>query len=152
MKYLKRYNIYERSINESVSLDIIENVKDILLELNDIGFQSRVDGVSKSFLNSPNKDTLRISIYKYDLLNSEFGDSGYMRYKVSDVKDIILRLNSYLSEVGYPLYSLYIDIRGYQVISNTLYDKKGSTKIGIDDLDEMSDYIIIDTTLEFCKD
>jgi len=141
MKYLKRYN-------ESVSLDIIENVKDILLELNDIGFQSRVDVISKSFLNSPNKDTLLISIYKYDLFNSEVGDNGYMRYKVSDVKYIILRLNSYLSEVGYPLYSLYIDSR-YNINKRLT---SGSTKIGIDDLDEMSDYIIIDTTLEFCKD
>lgn len=151
MKYLKRY--------ESFSLDVIENVKDILLEINDIGFQSRVDKVSK------NKDTLVISIYKYDLLNSELGDSGYIRYKISDIKDIILRLNSYLSELGYTLYSLYVDCRDTKRMLDDLAKEKqnhqkiklvlssyGVNKIKIDDLDEMSDYIVVNTTLEFCKD
>ena len=140
MKYLKRYNIYGRSsINESVSLDIIEDVEDILLELNDIGFQSKVDEISKSFLNSPNKDTLLIFICKYDLLNSEFGDNGMIRYEISDVKDVVLRLNRYLSK-EYPLYSIHVNCK--KPVSDLI-------RIEIDELDEKSDYVITNMILEF---
>ncbi len=128
MKHLKKYN-------ESNSSDIVQNIKDILIELNDIGFKSKVEHSSNKFIPS----CINVTIYKYDLFNSEFGEGGYMRYQISDVIDTIFRLNSYLTDLKYKPSSIYVIFQG-KSHSYTLDELE-------DDLDSDVNYI----SLEFSK-
>ena len=130
MKWLKDWSIFENS-----SDDIVRTVKEILLELNDIGLQTKVTYNTDKFLTS----TINVTIYKYDLLNSEFGDGGYMRYQISDVIDTIFRLNTYLTDSNYKPSSIYVIFQG-KSYSYTLDELK-------DDIDSEVNYI----SLEFDK-
>lgn len=130
MKWLKDWKIFENN-----SVDMIRTVKEILLELNDIGLQTKVTYDTDKFLTS----SINVTIYKYDLLNSEFGDGGYTRYQISDVIDTIFRLNTYLTYLEYKPSSIYVIFQG-RSYSYTLDELK-------EDLNSEVNYI----SLEFDK-
>jgi hypothetical protein len=86
MKYLKRFN-------ESKVLDqsVIDECKDILLELEDIGFKTNIN----SYFNSG------VSIGKEHNKNwMQFYFTRKEEFDYSDIEDVIERLKSYLSEFG----------------------------------------------------
>ena len=93
MKYLKRFN-------ESAELDqsVIDECKDILLELEDIGIRNTIHSNLKPILRDPNaiidkrRQTLENWITIYLTRKEEF--------QYSDIEDVIERLKSYLSEFG----------------------------------------------------
>jgi hypothetical protein len=93
MKYLKRFN-------ESKVLDgsVIENCKDILLELEDIGIETDI----QSYLS------YEYDSYEYDRIYRSTPDSNEKwiqfffnrveEFDYSDIEDVVERLKSYLSE------------------------------------------------------
>ena len=86
MKYLKRFN-------ESKVLDqsIVDECKDILLELEDIGIKTNIH----SYLSSG------VSIGKeYNKNWIQFFFSRKEEFNYSDIEDVVERLKSYLSEFG----------------------------------------------------
>ena len=85
MKHLKRFNEIDQSV--------IDECKDILLELNDKGIKTNV----KSRFNTG------ISIMKNGELNNNWITFYFTRkeeFKYSDIEDVIERLKLYLSEWG----------------------------------------------------
>jgi hypothetical protein len=80
MKYLRR--IYENN-----QLEIIQNIKDIFLELNDIGYMITLEREENHYI--------KIKIRKYNSLNRWSKFSGF-NYK--DVDEYIKRVIDYLSE------------------------------------------------------
>ena len=86
MKHLKRFN-------ESKVLDqsVIDECKDILLELEDAGFKTNIH----SYFNSG------VSIGKEHNKNwIQFYFSRKEEFDYSDIEDVVERLKSYLSEFG----------------------------------------------------
>lgn len=86
MKHLKRFN-------ESKVLDksVIDECKDILLELEDIGFKTNIN----SYFNSG------VSIGKEHNKNwMQFYFTRKEDFDYSDIEDVVERLKSYLSEFG----------------------------------------------------
>jgi hypothetical protein len=86
MKHLKRFN-------ESKVLDksVIDECKDILLELEDIGFKTNIN----SYFNSG------VSIGKEHNKNwIQFYFTRKEDFDYSDIEDVVERLKSYLSEFG----------------------------------------------------
>lgn len=86
MKYLKRFN-------ESKVLDqsIVDECKDILLELEDIGIKTNIH----SYLSSG------VSIGKESNKNwIQFFFNRKEEFDYSDIEDVVERLKSYLSEFG----------------------------------------------------
>jgi hypothetical protein len=86
MKHLKRFN-------ESKVLDqsVIDECKDILLELEDIGIKTNIN----SYFNSG------VSIGKEHNKNwMQFYFTRKEEFDYSDIEDVIERLKSYLSEFG----------------------------------------------------
>ena len=82
MKYLRKFY-------ESANKEIIQNCKDILLELDDIGFLTIVSGRYKSMNNhAVIIDEIWISIIKKE-------------FSRSDVDDCVLRLIDYLGSEGF---------------------------------------------------
>jgi hypothetical protein len=87
MKYLKRFN-------ESKVLDksVIDECKDILLELEDIGIKTNINSyLAYNDINPRNKG-LKSWIQFYFSRKEDFD--------YSDIEDVIERLKSYLSEFG----------------------------------------------------
>jgi hypothetical protein len=85
MKHLKRFNEIDQSV--------IDECKDILLELNDKGIKTNV----RSRFNTG------ISIMKNGELNKNWITFYFTRkeeFKYSDIEDVVERLKSYLSEFG----------------------------------------------------
>lgn len=89
MRYLKRFN-------ESKQLEksVIDDCKDILVELEDIGFKTNIHSYFNSGVSGVNKDGSLdknwITIY---LTRKE-------EFNYSDIEDVVERLKSYLSEFG----------------------------------------------------
>jgi len=110
MKYLKRFN-------ESKVLDqsVIDECKDILLELEDIGiktnihshFSSGVSLVKKAkkdsdwkVISTMNKQVVDVNTSKYNNNWITIYLSRKEEFTYSDIEDVIERLKSYLSEFG----------------------------------------------------
>jgi len=103
MKYLKRFN--ESKFDQS----IIDDCKDIILELEDNGFETKIshhfksdvktDDPWKSF--SPiNKRVVDITSNTYNKNWITFYFSKKEEFNYSDIEDVVERLKSYLSECG----------------------------------------------------
>jgi hypothetical protein len=119
MKYLKRFN-------ESKVLDqsIIDDCKDIILELKDNGFWVNIsyhfksdiksDDGSKSF-SVLNKQVVNTNADKYNKNWITFFFSKKEDFDYSDIEDVVERLKSYLSECG---------LKGKQVESKQAKIKK----------------------------
>ena len=100
MKYLKRFN-------ESKVLDqsVIDECKDILLELEDIGIKTNISSYFSSGVSTHNRnvrieDMQRIKIYKYYKNWITFFFNREKEFNYSDIEDVVERLKSYLSECG----------------------------------------------------
>ena len=80
MRYLKRFN-------ESKQLDqsVIDECKDILLELEDIGIKTNIHSYIYCSLN---KNWITINLNRKE------------EFDYSDIEDVVERLKSYLSEFG----------------------------------------------------
>jgi len=99
MKYLKRFN--ENVFDQSV----IDECKDILLELEDAGFKTNIH----SYLANPTgTQTIRV-VRSYNDINPGNKDlkswitfyfSRKSDFDYSDIEDVVERLKSYLSEFG----------------------------------------------------
>lgn len=100
MRYLKRFN-------ESKVLDqsVIDECKDILLELEDKGIKTNVSshfslGVSKltHLVNTLQPETLLAMVNDKNWITFYFNRKEEFDY--SDIEDVVERLKSYLSEFG----------------------------------------------------
>lgn len=93
MKYLKRFN-------ESKVLDktVIDECKDILLELEDIGIKTNMRSYLNSGVGGVNKDVYLYGYINYSWITFYFNRKEEFDY--SDIEDVVERLKSYLSEWG----------------------------------------------------
>jgi hypothetical protein len=103
MKYLKRFN--ESKFDQS----IIDDCKDIILELEDNGFETKISHHFKSDVKtddpwkifSPiNKRVVDITSNTYNKNWITFYFSKKEEFNYSDIEDVVERLKSYLSECG----------------------------------------------------
>jgi len=103
MKYLKRFN--ESKFDQS----IIDDCKDIILELEDNGFETKISYHFKSDVKtddpwksiSPiNKRVVDITSNTYNKNWITFYFSKKEEFNYSDIEDVVERLKSYLSECG----------------------------------------------------
>jgi hypothetical protein len=122
MKYLKRFN--ESKFNQS----IIDDCKDIILELEDNGFETHISYHFKSDVKtddpwksiSPiNKRVVDITSNTYNKNWITFYFSKKEDFDYSDIEDVVERLKSYLSECG---------LKGKQVESEQAKRKKINIK------------------------
>jgi hypothetical protein len=93
MKYLKRFN-------ESNTEEIIENIKDILLPLSDMGYDISVTEDNRNLRNNalfPKIDTLIIYIVS---CVKELGSDSSLNI-TDDVKEEFIRMKDYLQSKGY---------------------------------------------------
>jgi hypothetical protein len=87
MKYLKRFGEDLDSINENnLEQSVIDDCKDILLELEDNGFSTHIESDSN---NSGDKSWINFNLTRRG------------EYDYSDIEDVVERLKSYLSECGF---------------------------------------------------
>ncbi len=93
MKYLKRYNESSESITDEVSQDI----RDILLEINDIGLYTKADYYNQY------KD------FEIIIEHNPSIDDYSEPFRFLDIKDCIMRLIDYMKVIGYSNF-LYTDI------------------------------------------
>jgi hypothetical protein len=93
MKYLKKYN----KLNESSEEDIINYLKDIFLELEDIGFNVDIDK-SKFFYNYSR--LYYVNIYKSEIQLVSSPDES-IRFRIKDILEDILTADSYMAKEGY---------------------------------------------------
>ena len=101
MRYLK---IFEDFNNGNILLD----VKDILLELEDIGFVTKIK--NQDYKGSPNKIVITISKEK-DIIEDE-GDeiepplivTEQSDFNLSEIEDVVLRLRDFLESSGFNLF------------------------------------------------
>jgi hypothetical protein len=89
MKYLKRFN--ESTETKSFDQSVIDECKDILLELEDVGFKTNISSYFSSGV-SIGKDHNKNWISFFFSRKSDFD--------YSDIEDVVERLKSYLSEFG----------------------------------------------------
>jgi len=103
MKYLKRFN--ESKFDQS----IIDDCKDIILELEDNGFETKISHHFKSDVKSDdpwgvisfiNKRVVDITSNTYNKNWITFYFSKKEEFNYSDIEDVVERLKSYLSECG----------------------------------------------------
>jgi hypothetical protein len=103
MKYLKRFN--ESKFNQS----IIDDCKDIILELEDNGFETKISYHFKSDVKTDdswgvisfiNKQVVDITSNTYNKNWITFYFSKKEEFNYSDIEDVVERLKSYLSECG----------------------------------------------------
>ena len=85
MRYLKRFSetLDESSSNESNTDDIIQNVKDILLPINDMGYNVSVTG------------------YRYELAIKVVSPLDKSLLMTDEVKEEFIRMKDYLESEGY---------------------------------------------------
>jgi hypothetical protein len=94
MKYLNRFN--ESTETKVLDQSIIDDCKDILLELEDAGFKTNIN----SYFNI-GKVRQAISLGKKHNKNwIQFYFSRKEEFDYSDIEDVVERLKSYLSEFG----------------------------------------------------
>lgn len=142
MRYLK---IFEDFNNGNILLD----VKDILLELEDIGFVTKIK--NQDYKGSPNKIVITISKEK-DIIEDE-GDeiepplivTEQSDFNLSEIEDVVLRLRDFLESSGFNLF--YSDYYTYR----ENYNRNGYVTIKKDN------FIIPDVTasefrISFVKD
>lgn len=95
MKYLKTYeeNIFNRLIGKkpSLSKEIIQDIKDICLELQDEGF--RVFTNQLGFNSLGNREGFYPNIEIFTKANDNF--------KYTDIEDVVERLKDYMKSRGY---------------------------------------------------
>jgi hypothetical protein len=91
MRYLKTYNIFESSLSSGkFSEDMINDIKDILLELSDEDID--VSNIKEINYNPPLVDG------KIEALNIDIHSNSFFTW--DDIKDAILRLEEYLWRFG----------------------------------------------------
>jgi hypothetical protein len=104
------YNFIKESLNESNVFDksVVDECKDILLELEDKGFKTNISSYFSSdvtahpmgYRNVRIEDMQRIKIYKYYKNCISFFFNREKEFDYSDIEDVVERLKSYLSEFG----------------------------------------------------
>jgi hypothetical protein len=107
MKYLKRFN--ESKLDQS----IIDECKDILLELEDIGIKTRISSHFNTGISVVKNDEDRYNTISFlkkrvvDVTSNTYNKnwitfffSRKEEFDYSDIEDVVERLKSYLSEFG----------------------------------------------------
>ena len=91
MKHIKAYKVFESTETKVFDQSVIDECKDILLELEDAGFKTNIS----SYFSSG------VSIGKEHNKNwIQFYLSRKEEFDYSDIEDVVERLKSYLSEFG----------------------------------------------------
>jgi len=90
MRYLKTYNIFESSSSGKFSEDMVNDIKDILLELSDEDID--ISNIKEINYNPPLVDG------KIEALNIDIHSNSFFTW--DDIKDAILRLEEYLWRFG----------------------------------------------------
>lgn len=103
MKYLKKFT--EAIVHPDLDQSVIDECKDICLELEDIGFKTNI----RSYFNNDGQSANRIGFSKYGRPKSWiiFYFSRIDKFTYSDIEDVVERLKSYLS--NYDLYINWVD-------------------------------------------
>jgi hypothetical protein len=107
MKYLKKYQIFESSFmkgsyseEEVIKTDkVIDNLRDILLELSDMGYTTRVDYkvISPRLINQQPQIQINITKKSEDILLPLWNNED----EKEDFDDVILRVLRYAVGEGY---------------------------------------------------
>lgn len=92
MKYLRKYN-------ESTDSSIIEDLKDIFLDVEEDGFNVYVETLTSLYNNAP---VFRIGIYKSEFPVVSSPNESH-RFKIKDVLETVLRSEDYMRSIGYKL-------------------------------------------------
>jgi hypothetical protein len=93
MRYLKSYAFYE-SLSKVLDQSIIDECKDILLELEDKGIKTNV----RSYFNTGISTVTHSPTYRTSKKWIQFFFSRKKEFDYSDIEDVVERLKSYLSE------------------------------------------------------
>jgi hypothetical protein len=149
MRYLKTYSIFESSLSSGkFSEDMINDIKDILLELSDEDID--VSNIKEINYNPPLVDG------KIEALNIDIHSNSFFTW--DDIKDAILRLEEYLWRFGsgyrfdvevtrdddWMSLSRFIDVYGGEEftkpgISLLIYSEEDYNKLEQDELEDLSE-------------
>jgi len=117
MKHLKSYKIFE-------SIDIINDIRDILKELEDIGYSTYVQWTPLTIAGYPRKKEIMIQINK--MKKKSFIGSE------EDLETIILtfeHLESFLSDSKFKIKSFFFDNSSYNILTNSITEGKSFREI-----------------------
>lgn len=117
MKHLKSYKIFE-------SIDIINDIKDILIQLDDLGYSTYVSGYNK-------KKELSIQINKMNK-DSFIGSEDNLEAIISTFE----HLESFLSGSNFEIKNLFFDNSSYNILTNSF---KGSPMLRVGDNEPFSE-------------
>jgi hypothetical protein len=95
MRYLKTYKIFE-----SIDVDIRLDIRDIILELEDLGIQCTIKDTDYYKDNTNVYPCIRVSIFKY-LSRSRWGEQDNGSFVLEDITEVLLRIKYYLKETEY---------------------------------------------------
>ena len=106
MKYLKSFN--ENESSDSKYNDIISDIKDILLELTDVGFKRYIDKFVK-LIESEWWDGFDVLLTRNH--TDRFLPSGHVRdkFQYNEISEDIERLKDYMDQSGFRLLETQID-------------------------------------------
>jgi hypothetical protein len=107
MKHLKTYKIFE-------SIDILNDIRDILKELEDIGYSTYVQWTPLTIAGNNKKKELSIQINKMNK-DSFIGSE-------EDLETIILtfeHLESFLSDSNFEIKNFFFDNSSYNILTNS---------------------------------
>lgn len=106
MKYLKKYQIFESGMKRAYSEEeviktdkVIDNLRDILLELSDMGYTTRVDYkvISPRLINQKPQIQINITKKSEDILLPLWNNED----EKEEFDDVILRVLRYAVDEGY---------------------------------------------------
>jgi hypothetical protein len=99
MKHIKSYQLFE-----SNDIDIRLDIRDIILELEDLGIQYSIK-YTDYYQGKSSYPCIRVSIFKY-LSWGRWGEQDNGSFLLEDITEVLLRIKDYLKETG-----CHIDIK-----------------------------------------
>lgn len=102
MKRIKSFHLFESVENTN---DIASIVKEMLLELDFLDIETRVDIVKNSFelkLEQPTTEIIVINLWKRAIkLDGPYGHGFKPSYVWNDIKDVLIPIKEYLESEGF---------------------------------------------------
>ena len=127
MRYLKTYKIFE-------SVDIINDIKDILIQLDDLGYSTYVQWTPLTISGYNKKKELSILINKMNKMDKKsfIGSEDNLEAIISTFE----HLESFLSESNFEIENLFFDNSSYNILTNSF---KGSPMLRVGDNEPFSE-------------
>ena len=94
MKHIKSYQLFESNY-----IDIRLDIRDIILELEDLGIQCSIKDTDYYKDYTSVYPCIRVSIFKY-LSWGRWGEENNGSFVLEDIKEVLLRIKDYLKETG----------------------------------------------------